>query len=102
MAENGHTNSDRLDRVEAMIEEFAVNDRRLQERQKALQERQEALQERQDKFQERHEALTQSVELLKSLHEDNEKRLGVLMETTTRLGNIVISHEDRLDDLENR
>ena len=73
--------SDRLDRVEAMIAEFAINDRRLQER---------------------HEALAQSLELLKSLHTDNERRIGQLMDTMNRLANIVISHDQRLDNLENR
>ena len=73
--------SDRLDRIEAMIAEFAINDRRLQERQ---------------------EALAQSLELLKSLHTDNERRIGQLMDTMNRLANIVISHDQRLDDLENR
>jgi hypothetical protein len=73
--------SDRLDRIEAMIAELAINDRRLQER---------------------HEALAQSLELLKSLHDDNERRIGQLMDSMNRLVNIVISHEQRLDDLENR
>jgi hypothetical protein len=49
---------------------------------------------------ERLEALTQSVELLASLHRDNESRLGQLMETMTRLGNIVIAHEARIEKLE--
>jgi len=122
--------SDRLDRIEAMIAEFAINDRRLQERQEALHHHQETLHEgqqefrqRQDAFQtsmealrrrqeafqvsleaqkERQEALAQSLELLKSLHDDNERRIGQLMDTMNRLGNIVISHDQRLDDLENR
>jgi len=92
-----------------MIAEFAINDRRLQERQEALQERLEELRQRQEAFQasletqkERQEALAHSLELLKSLHDDNERRIGQLMDTMNRLGNIVISHDQRLDDLENR
>jgi hypothetical protein len=73
--------SDRLDRIEAMIEQLAISDRRLQER---------------------HEALAQSLELLKSLHDDNERRIGQLMDSMTRLANVVITHEPRLDDLENQ
>ncbi len=82
MAENGMPpNVNRLDRIEAAIEQLAAADRRLQERQ---------------------EALAQSVELLTSLHTDNERRVAQLMDTMNRLGNIVISHDQRLDDLENR
>ena len=73
--------SDRLDRIEAMIEQLAISDRRLQER---------------------HEGLAQSLELLKSLHEDNGRRIGQLMDSMTRLANVVITHEPRLDDLENQ
>jgi len=71
----------RLDRIEAAIEQLALGDRRLQERQ---------------------ETLSQTVELLASLHRDNERRIAQLMDTMNRLGNIVISHDQRLDDLENR
>jgi hypothetical protein len=53
---------------------------------------------------ERIEALTQSVELIASLHRDleestarNFERLTAAME---RLANIVIAHEERLDKLE--
>jgi hypothetical protein len=42
---------------------------------------------------ERLEALTHSVELLGSLHKDNEKRMAQLMDTMNRLANIVIVHE---------
>lgn len=87
--------SDRLDRIEAAIEQLVAADRRLQDRQQALQDRQEALQDRQ-------EALAQSVELLTSLHTDNERRIAQIMDTMNRLANIVISHDQRLDDLENR
>jgi hypothetical protein len=51
---------------------------------------------------ERLEALTHSVELLASFHKDNEQRLGQLMEAMTRLGNIVIAHEQRIEDLEGK
>jgi fructose/tagatose bisphosphate aldolase len=88
---NGQSN-DRLDRVEAMIAELAVNDRRLQERQEAFQEGQMKLGERVD-------ALAQSVELLVAMHRDHEAEMKDLF---NRLGNIVIVHEQRLDDLEQR
>jgi hypothetical protein len=60
---------------------------------------------------ERLEALTESVELLASLHKDNEVRnearmaeltekMGRLSETMNQLGIVVIAHEHRLEDLE--
>jgi len=66
-----------------------------------------------DRLTERHEALAQSLELfitstregldrLERLSEGNEKRMAQLMDTMNRLGNIVISHDDRLDDIEHR
>ena len=66
-----------------------------------------------DRLTERHEALTQSVELfiastranldrLEGISEKNEIRVAQLMDTMNRLANIVISHEDRLDDAERR
>ena len=51
---------------------------------------------------ERLEALTHTVELLASFHKDNELRMGQLTETMTRLGNIIIAHEQRIEDLEDR
>ena len=84
----GEPANGRLDRIEATLEQLAIADQRLQKRQEALQERQEAL--------------AQSVELLTSLHRDNETRVAALMDTMNRLANIVISHDQRLDDLENR
>jgi predicted nuclease with TOPRIM domain len=58
---------------------------------------------------ERIEALTQSVELLAGFHRDSEVRMAnleghmaKLTETMDRLANIVIRHEERLDDLDSR
>jgi flagellar biosynthesis regulator FlaF len=55
---------------------------------------------------ERIEALTQSLELLASLHRDLEessaKGFAELRDTMIRLANIVITHEDRLDRLEGK
>jgi len=39
---------------------------------------------------------------LDELSAQNEVRLAQLMETMNRLGNIVIGHDQRLDNLENR
>jgi chromosome segregation ATPase len=83
--------------------------------------------ERLEKLAERTDAIAQSVELLTSLHLDSERRyselvarneerygkyeerfakteerMAQLMETMNRLANIVITHEQRLDDLEDR
>ncbi len=58
---------------------------------------------------ERLEALAQSVELLAGFQRDNEARMAklegymvTLTETMDRLANVVIRHEERLDDLDNR
>ena len=67
---NDHPSS-RLDRIEAAIEQLAAADRRMQERQEVLHERQEAL--------------VQSVELLASIHRENETRVAQLMDTMNRL-----------------
>jgi hypothetical protein len=48
------------------------------------------------------EALSQGVEALASLHADNERRMGGMMDAITRLGNIVADHDIRLDNLERR
>ena len=52
------------------------------------------------------EALTQSVELLASLHRDLERqtasRFAETLEFINRLAHIADSHEKRLDDLESR
>ena len=49
---------------------------------------------------ERIEALTQSVELLASFHKDNEQRMARMMDAITRLANIAVNHEERIEDLE--
>ena len=49
---------------------------------------------------ERLEALTQSVELLASLHRDNEKLMAQVLESIARLANVAAAHETRLNDLE--
>ena len=63
--------------------------------------------ERIDKLTGRHEALTQTVELIAGMQRDNEGRMAKiedkmaqLTETMNRLANIVIVHDQRLDDLE--
>jgi hypothetical protein len=67
--------------------------------------------ERLDKIDERVSAITQSLELLSAMHQENERdfqqrfarneeRLGQLMDTMNRLGNIIIAHEQRLENLE--
>ncbi|SPE38079.1 hypothetical protein SBA6_810007 [Candidatus Sulfopaludibacter sp. SbA6] len=69
-----------------------------------------------ERIAERHEALAQTVEIIAGMqraseerlaHYDelfarNEVRLGQLMDTMNRLGNIIIAHDQRLDNLENR
>ncbi len=63
--------------------------------------------ERIDKLTDRHEALTQTVEIIAGMQRDNEGRMAKiedkmaqLTETMNRLANIVIVHDQRLDDLE--
>jgi hypothetical protein len=58
------------------------------------------LDERLERLTERHEALTQSVELLLKAQTATEGRVAQLIDVYTRLGNIVISHEDRISRLE--
>jgi predicted nuclease with TOPRIM domain len=58
--------------------------------------------ERLERLTERTEALTQSVELLASMHKDNEQRMAVLAESMTKLADAVLNHEHRLDDLEDQ
>ena len=66
-----------------------------------------------EKLTERHEALTQTVEIIASMQKDNERRaaergaefdrrMGQVLESITRLGNIAESHDHRQDDLEDR
>jgi hypothetical protein len=58
--------------------------------------------ERLDRLTERHEALTQTVELIAVAQMKNDERMGQLMDTMNRLANIVISHEERVENLEKR
>jgi hypothetical protein len=51
---------------------------------------------------ERLEALAHSVELLSSMHKDNEKRMAQMMDAIARLANIAAAHEERLDGHDQR
>jgi len=51
---------------------------------------------------ERLEALTQSVELLASMHKENEKRTAAVMDTMNRMGRILEAHDLSIDDLDSR
>ena len=51
---------------------------------------------------ERLNALTQTGELLSSMHRDNEKRMGQMMDAISRLANVAVAHEERLDEHERR
>jgi uncharacterized protein YigA (DUF484 family) len=59
-----------------------------------------------DRLTERHEALAHSLELFIASSRENDKllsnRMAQLMETMNRLGNIVISHEERLGSHDDR
>jgi hypothetical protein len=56
--------------------------------------------ERLDRLTERHEALTQTVALIAAAQMKNDERMGQLTDTMNRLANIVIAHEQRIEDLE--
>ena len=56
--------------------------------------------ERLDRLTERHEALTQTVELIAAAQIKNDERMAELTETMTRLANIIIAHEQRIENLE--
>jgi hypothetical protein len=58
--------------------------------------------ERLERLTERHEALTQTVELIAAAQVRNDERMGQLMDTMNRLGNIIIAHEQPIEDLEDR
>ena len=58
--------------------------------------------ERLDRLTERHEALTQTVELIAAAQIKNDERMAELTETMTRLANIIIAHEQRIEHLEDR
>ncbi len=68
--------------------------------------------ERLDELAARYDALVQTVEQLARMQRDaelrweerllrNEAQIGQLMDTMNRLANIISSHEQRFDDLEN-
>jgi hypothetical protein len=76
---NGNGSNERMDRVERALERIA----------------------------ERHEALAQTVEILghgmeelRAAQKVTEQRMAELVTMMTRLGNIVIRHEERLDALD--
>jgi hypothetical protein len=58
--------------------------------------------ERLERLTERHEALTQTVELIAAAQIKNDERMAELTETMTRLANIIIAHEQRIENLEDR
>ncbi|HUE21607.1 MAG TPA: hypothetical protein VMQ86_07995 [Bryobacteraceae bacterium] len=57
--------------------------------------------ERLEKLTERHEALTQAVDLLAAMYQQNERRLTQVLDAINRLANIAEAHDVRLDDHEN-
>ena len=54
--------------------------------------------ERLEKLTERHEALTQAVDLLADMYQENERRLAQVLDAINRLANIAEAHDVRLDD----
>ena len=56
--------------------------------------------ERLEKLTERHEALTQAVDLLAAMYQQNERRLAQVLDAINRLANIAEAHDVRLDDQE--
>jgi flagellar biosynthesis/type III secretory pathway chaperone len=56
--------------------------------------------ERLEKLAERHEALTQTVDLLAAMHQQNERRMAQVLDAINRLANIAEAHDVRLDDHE--
>ncbi|MGD0365284.1 MAG: hypothetical protein ABSC93_30745 [Bryobacteraceae bacterium] len=56
--------------------------------------------ERLEKLTERHEALTQAVDLLAAMYQQNERRLTQVLDAINRLANIAEAHDVRLDDQE--
>ena len=56
--------------------------------------------ERLEKLAERHEALTQAVDLLAAMLQENERRMAQVLDTINRLANIAEAHDVRLDDQE--
>jgi hypothetical protein len=58
--------------------------------------------ERLDRLTECHEALARTMELIAAAQIKNDERMGQLTDTMNRLANIVIAHEQRIEDLEDR
>jgi len=56
-----------------------------------------SIEERFEKLTERHEALTQTVEIMTAMQQENEQRMAQMMDVINRLANIVEAHEERLD-----
>ncbi|MGO4885252.1 MAG: hypothetical protein ACLP59_31170 [Bryobacteraceae bacterium] len=56
--------------------------------------------ERLEKLTERHEALTQTVDLLAAMLQQNERRMAQVLDAINRLANIAEAHDVRLDDQE--
>ncbi len=54
--------------------------------------------ERLIKLAERHEALTQAVDLLAGMLQENERRMAQVLDAINRLANIAEAHDVRLDD----
>ena len=59
-----------------------------------------SIDERIEKLTERHEALTQAVDLLAAMLQQNEKRMGQVLDAINRLANIAEAHDVRLDENE--
>jgi prefoldin subunit 5 len=53
-----------------------------------------------EKLAERHEALTQAVDLLAGMLQENERRMAQVLDAINRLANIAEAHDVRLDDHE--
>jgi prefoldin subunit 5 len=56
--------------------------------------------ERLERLAERHEALTQAVDLLAAMLQQNERRMAQVLDAINRLANIAEAHDVRLDDHE--
>ena len=56
--------------------------------------------ERLEKLAERHEVLTQAVDLLADMLQQNERRMAQVLDAINRLANIAEAHDVRLDDHE--
>jgi hypothetical protein len=56
--------------------------------------------ERLDKLTERIDAIARNVELLSGMQIESEKRLNRLIETVGRMASILVTHDERLDNLE--